>query len=83
MCVYHFHICRQHPHKVSTKDLREGGEAYSTHILGDSGEVQFKDIGIIFVKRQDIKESLTNRRREEIDPTGGKNHLIHVKMLRV
>lgn len=79
-CFVKLNIYRQHPHKVSTKDLRKGGEACSTHVVGDLGEIQFKDIGIIYVKRQDIKESLTHRQNMKIDPTGGENHLFHVKI---
>lgn len=39
--------------------------------VNQSATVEFKDIGIIFVKRENIKNSLEERRKANIDPTNG------------
>lgn len=39
--------------------------------VNQSAIAEFKDIGIIFVKRENIKTSLEERRRANIDPTNG------------
>lgn len=39
--------------------------------VNQSAVIEFKDIGIIFVKRENIKSSLEERKQKRIDPTRG------------
>lgn len=36
-----------------------------------SAIIEFKDIGIVFVKKENIKSSLEGRKKRKIDPTQG------------
>lgn len=80
---------RQHPHKLSSsKDkTRDSGE-YQWHgtipqtngTSEASDVIEFKDMGIIFVKKKNIVASLTERRNKKLDPTNGKNFLCKFKI---
>lgn len=64
---------RQHPHKLSSKKgILEGG-IYGVYkeCQSESSEIEFRDIGILFVKKENIHDSLENRRECLIDPTNG------------
>lgn len=66
-------IYRQHPHKLSTKGVvRPSGEVWLKFNIDQSRDIKIKDIGIVFVKKPKIEESLKHRKKENIDPTKGK-----------
>lgn len=64
-------IFRQHPHKLSTKDVQESGEVLLRKSVQQKKKIEIKDVGIVFVKKQRIEESLTLRMKRNIDPTKG------------
>ncbi|XP_031630227.1 embryonic polarity protein dorsal-like [Contarinia nasturtii] len=80
---------KQHPHKLATKSLSNTGEIWRSVKIEASKVVEFKDLCVIFVKKQDIKKSLELRRRQNIDPTKGgwdqmmKPHLIDLHCVRL
>lgn len=71
-------IFRQHPHKLSSKgEMLDSGHVWTKFFRVEKSEeksqiIQIKDIGIVFVKKPTIEESLKHRRNEkESDPTKG------------
>lgn len=79
-CVYRTHnnfrsfiSNRQHPHKLSTKNkILEGGIYALRKQINGSAIIEFKDIGIVAIKKQDIKTSLEERLKMKVDPTNGR-----------
>lgn len=63
---------RQHPHKLSSKinEINTSG-VYIRHFDPCPPMIEFKDIGIVFVKKENIQKSLEYRRTKSFDPTGG------------
>lgn len=75
--LFHF---RQHPHKLSSKNQvsdKSGGAYITKRMIQQSAVIEFKDIGIIFIKKADIKASLEIRKKTNIDPTAGKFFFFH------
>lgn len=72
MILVSFH--RPHYHKVLSTDDSNANTisicgAYKTEsTINESGIIEFKDIGIEFMKRVNIIESLTERRNKKINP---------------
>lgn len=72
MFISKSNIYRQHPHKLSTRGIvRPSGDVWIKSTIEESKEIKLKDIGIIFVKKPKIEESLRHRKSEKIDPTKG------------
>lgn len=70
--IFSYNVFRQHPHKLANKtEVKPSGEICVKVRLDGSKVFEFKDIGVVFVKRQDITKSLENRRNANIDPTKG------------
>lgn len=74
---------RQHPHKLSSTNKKSESGEYEWRgripRTTKSGEVtdiiEFTDIGVCFVKKINIKDSLLKREAKNIDPTRRKNLL--------
>lgn len=73
-CVQHTKPYRQHPHKIYSASVLKkdnstrGGVLAVKKTVGKSGEVEFQDIGIMYVKRSSMIESLKERRQKNINP---------------
>lgn len=66
-------LFRQHPHKLTSKGKVSTGGIYSLKgSMTQSKMIEFKDIGVVFVKKNNISASLTDRKSKNIDPTRGK-----------
>lgn len=72
-CAFEFFLSRfrQHPHKLSSKFSRPETGVYVRKFNPCPSIIEFKDIGIVFVKKENISSSLTKRKHHNIDPTNG------------
>lgn len=68
---------RQHPHKLSSKNkISEGGYYKLKKEIRGTEIIEFKDLGIVFVKREHMRASLEDRKLKKVDPTrGGWDHI--------
>lgn len=63
---------RQHPHKLSSKtNVPDNGIYARSFNVRDESPIEFKDIGIVFVKKENIYNSLNKRKQHNNDPTSG------------
>ncbi|XP_055319548.1 dorsal-related immunity factor Dif-like [Sitodiplosis mosellana] len=62
---------KQHPHKLTTKEVLESGAVLLKHNVTQRKKIEVKDVGIVFVKKQRIHDSLKQRKSMNIDPTKG------------
>lgn len=68
---------RPHPHKVysasqsvNRKKVSNGGVVTIKETITGSKVIQFKDIGIIFVKKAQVRASLEERKSRNVNPYG-------------
>lgn len=65
------YYCRQHPHKVFSSINEKAsrcGVLTLRDTINDQKVIEFKDIGIIFVKKADVKKSLEERKKANVNP---------------
>ncbi|XP_055319547.1 dorsal-related immunity factor Dif-like [Sitodiplosis mosellana] len=63
---------KQHPHKLSIKMKNKlSGEVLLKYNVTQKETIKIRDVGVVFVKKCRIQESLMLRMNANIDPTGG------------